>query len=137
ATFDVIGPMPSLSAGNSIVVYNLAASGGTANAYAGDNRASYSSNTATTITLGPGFQFPFVSPGKRFHVVQYPVTYECNPDAGLLRRYWNYAIASMQPTPPSTRAPAASALLATSVSGCEFTYTAVTQRVGVVRLTLQ
>jgi len=38
--------MPALAAGDSIVIYNLAASGATANAYVGDNRAAYSSNTS-------------------------------------------------------------------------------------------
>src|SRR3989454_1114891 len=39
ATFDVIGAMPTFLGGESIVIYNLASSGATANAYVGDNRA--------------------------------------------------------------------------------------------------
>jgi MSHA biogenesis protein MshO len=134
ASFDVIGPMPVFAGGESIVIYNVAASGGTANAYVGDNRAAYSSNTATTITLGAATLFPFTSPGKRFQVVQYPVTYRCDLGTGELRRYWNYAIVDPQPTPP---AGGSDALLATSVSDCTFTYTPVTQRIGVVALKLQ
>ena len=100
--FDVIGPMPVFAGGESIVIYNLASVGGTANAYVGDNRAAYAGNTATSITLSSAFQFPFVSPGKRFQVVQYPVSFECNPNAGVqsLRRYWGYPITATQPTPP-------------------------------------
>src|SRR5262245_30905417 len=49
ASFDVIGPMPVFAGSESIVIYNLAASGSTANAYAGDNRRTYVSSTATTI----------------------------------------------------------------------------------------
>src|SRR5215813_4876030 len=127
ASFDVIGPMPAFAGGESIVVYNLAASGGTANAYAGDNRTSVNvpATTATTIALSPAWQFPFTSPGKRFQIVQYPVTYQCDPTAQTLRRYWGYTIAAAQPTPP---AGGNNSLLATSVSGCAFTYAAVNQR---------
>ena len=135
-SFDVIGPMPTFAGGESIVVYNLAASGATANAYSGDNRAAYASNTATTITLSATKQFPFASPGKRFQVVRYPVTYECNPAAQTLRRYWGYAIAAAQPTPP---AGGSDALLATGVAGCNFSYTvsSATQRAAVLAMTLQ
>ena len=136
-SFDVIGTMPVLAAGNFIVVYNLTADPtiSTANAYSGDNRASYASNTATTITLNPAKQFPFPSPGKRFQVVQYPVTYAC--EAGVLRRYWGYAIQlTPQPTPPSG---GSNALLATSVTDCGFSYSTsgASGRTGTVALRLQ
>jgi MSHA biogenesis protein MshO len=135
SSFDVIGTMPTFVGGESIVVYNLAASGATANAYGGDNRAAYSSNTATTITLTAAKQFPFASPGKRFQVVDYAVTYVCNPPAGELRRYWNYGILAAQPTPPVT---ANNAQLASNVTACSFTYvtSGTAQREGVVSLTL-
>jgi MSHA biogenesis protein MshO len=136
STFDVIGPMPTLAAGDSIVIYNLNSSGATANAYAGDNRAAYGSNTATTITLSAAKLFPFASPGKRFQVVQHPVTYACDLGTGQLRRYWGYAITAAQPTPP---AGGSNALLASNITGCSFTYTTsgTAQRTGVVELTLQ
>jgi MSHA biogenesis protein MshO len=136
ASFDVIGAMPTFAGGESIVIYNLASSGATANAYAGDNRGAYSSNTASTITLAPAKQFPFPSPGKRFQVVQYAVTYACNPGTGELRRYWNYGIVDPQPTPPATPN---NALLASDVAACSFTYatSGVAQRTGVVTLSLQ
>ncbi|MBI3044753.1 MAG: type II secretion system protein [Betaproteobacteria bacterium] len=140
--FDVIGTMPALASGDSIVIYNLTADSAvpTGNAYAGDNREAYSSNTATTITLGAAKQFPFASPGKRFQVVQYPVTYSCDPlplGTGQLRRYWGYSIAAVQPTPP---AGGSNALLATNVSDCSFSYdpaTGASGRTGVVALILQ
>jgi MSHA biogenesis protein MshO len=139
--FDVIGAMPDFSAAGTkyIVVYNLNSAPGVAasNAYGTDNREAYSSNNGTTITLAAAKQFPFASPGKRFHVVQYPVTYHCDPATGVLRRYWGYAFQlSPQPTPP---AGGSNALLATQVSACGFAYTASgsTQRTGVVSLTLQ
>jgi MSHA biogenesis protein MshO len=139
ASFDVIGTMPTFVGGESIVIYNLANSGATANAYIGDNRAAYSSNTPPTITLTAGKQFPFPSPGKRFQVVDYAVTYVCNPPAGELRRYWNYGILAAQPTPPVT---ANNALLASNIpaaGGCSFTYvtSGAAQREGVVSLTLK
>jgi len=136
ASFDVIGTMPALAAGDSIVIYNLAYSGTTANAYVGDNRGAYSSNTPPTITLSPAKQFPFSSPGKRFNVVQYAVTYACNPTTGQLLRYWGYGIVDPQPTPPGG---GSNALLASNVAACSFTYapTGVAQRTGVVALSLQ
>ena len=136
AQFDVIGPMPAFAGGESIVIYNLNSSGGTANAYAGDNRQAYASDNGTTITLAAAKQFPFASPGRRFQVVQYPVTYHCDLGAGVLRRYWGYAISAVQPTPP---AGGNSALLATNVTGCSFSYviSGATQRTGVVALNLE
>lgn len=135
-TFNVIGPMPTLVAGDSIVIYNLNwdPAIATANAYVGDNRAAYASNTATTITLSAATLFPFASPGKRFQVVQYPVTYAC--ESGVLRRYWGYAISSAQPAPP---AGGNSTQLATSVAACSFTYatTGSSARTGVASLTLE
>lgn len=138
ASFDVIGPMPALAAGNSIVVYNLSPAGGSANAYVGDNRAAYSSNTATTITLAAPKQFPYQSPGKRFQVVEHAVTYACDPlpgGAGVLRRHWNYGIVDPQPTAFG----GSNALLAGNITGCSFTYTTSgpTARTGVVALNLQ
>ncbi len=139
--FDVIGAMPTLAAGDSIVIYNLAASGTTANAYVGDNRAAVNvgASTATTIALTAAKQFPFPSPGKRFQVVQSSVTYACNPATGELRRYWGYGIVDPQPTPP---AGGSNALLATNIAplnGCSFTYVAsgAAQRMGVVMLSLK
>jgi len=136
--FDVIGAMPTLAAGDSIVIYNLAASGTTANAYVGDNRAAVdvAASTATTIALAAATKFPFPSPGRRFQVVQSAVTYACNPATGELRRYWGYGIVDPQPTPPAI---GSNALLATGVTACSFTYvtSGAAQRMGVVMLSLK
>lgn len=146
--FDVIGPMPAFASGDSIVIFNVNAeeAGTGSNAYAGDNRARYVSVAGTTLTVeDPGAPpgtpklFPFPSPGRRFHVVRYPVSYVCDPAPGVrqLKRYWNYAIAATQPV---TFAPGTSeALLAHEVTGCVFAYDVnpATQRVGVVSLTLE
>jgi len=139
--FDVIGAMPTLTAGDSIVIYNLASSGTSANAYVGDNRAlvNVGASTATTIALTAATKFPFPSPGKRFQVVQYAVTYACNPATGELRRYWNYGIVDPQPTPPATPNNALLASNVAAVGGCSFTYatSGTAQREGVVSLTLK
>ena len=133
--FDVIGPMPSLAAGDQIVVYNLGPGSGVTDAYTGGNRTAFSSVSAPTVTIAAK-QFPFASPGKRFQVVQYPVTYAC--EAGVLRRYWGYAISAAQPVPPVG---GNSALLATNVNDatCKFSYTTggAGQRTGVVSLSMQ
>ncbi len=133
--FDVIGSMPSFAAGDQIVIYNLGSGTGSTDAYTGGNRTAFSSVSAPTVTIAAK-QFPFASPGKRFQVVQYSVTYAC--EAGVLRRYWGYAISAAQPVPPVG---GNSALLATNVNDatCNFSYTTggATQRTGVVSLTLQ
>jgi MSHA biogenesis protein MshO len=146
SSFDVIGPMPTMAAGDSIVIYNLNwdPAIATANAYVGDNRAAYASNTATTITLSAATLFPYASPGKRFQVVQQPVTYACDPSGGKnVRRIAGYAIQSAQPNnvaaAPLSTAPS-NVLLATAITACSFSYVAAsgaTQRTGVVSLSLQ
>ncbi len=135
SSFDVLGPMPTFVGGESIVVFNLFADAAStsANAYVGDNRRFWFSNTATTISFA-AWTFPFDSPAHRFQVVQYPVTYECDPVGGVLRRYWGYAIASAQATPPGA---GSQALLASNVTGCSFAYAAgVTQRNAVLSATI-
>jgi MSHA biogenesis protein MshO len=136
--FDVIGTMPTMAATDSIVIYNLNSSGATSNAYAGDNREGYASNAGGTITLDSAKLFPLASPGKRFHVVQYPVTYHCDLGTGRLRRYWGYTIQPAQPT-GTLPLDGNSALLATNVADCSFTYATdgATGRTGVLALTLQ
>jgi MSHA biogenesis protein MshO len=64
------------------------------------------------------------SPGRRFHVVTSAVTYECNPNAGTVTRYWDYGIVPTQPS-DSAITPLAGkprALLATRISACSFSY---------------
>jgi MSHA biogenesis protein MshO len=137
--FDVIGPAPAATGGESLVVYNLGPGSDPANAYANppnNNREAIASIVGNTVTLSTTKLFPFASPGKRFQIVQYPVTYAC--ESGVLRRYWGYAIAVAQPVPP---AGGNSALLATNVNvaACNFSYASAagTARTGVVSLTLE
>ena len=143
-SFEVLGTMPVFAANDRVVVYNLGIAGSdayTANT-TNDNTGLYASNTATTVTINPAKLFPFDSPGHRFHVITTPVTYACAPVAGgvggTLTRWQGYDIQSAQPTTlPATGTPS-SALLATNVSSCRFTYEAnlVAQRSGLVTMHL-
>lgn len=136
-SFDVLGPPITLAPGeqNLILVYNLGIPG--ADAYAGDNVSAATSPTGVALNnlaINP-FRFPLESPAHRFQVVSYPVTYECDPGAGVIRRYWNYPIAAAQPTPPSGTS---SALLVRDVTDCFVTYNAsiANVRAGLVTLGL-
>lgn len=136
-SFDVIGPVPALASGNQIVIFNLGTGFSGADAYqaAGNNRAAFGSLAGSTVTLSALKRFPWPSPGKRFHVVETAVTYECNAGAGVVRRYWGYGVNAVQATPP---AGGSNALLASSVSACGFTYNPneLNQRYGIVSITL-
>lgn len=142
-SFDVLGPaLTGMAAGDQIVIYNLGIPG--ADAYEGNtaathNRRSYNGGTGTVnkITITSANPFPLESPGRRFQVVDTPVTYICD-GAGNLWRYWGYPIQSAQ---PSTIAAldgligVAKALLAQNVSACQFAYNAgVTERNGLVAM---
>ncbi len=138
--FTVVGGVPTdrrapIAGADYVVVYNLGPDQEPANAYAdcavGCNRALIASvdNTAGTITLASN---PFAaqassaagvslkSPGHRFHLVSSPVTYACDSATGKLTRHWDYTIASVQPV--TSAALGQSALLASNLSLCEFTY---------------
>lgn len=132
-TFDVLGPVPTLVAGNQIVVYNLYSTGTTSSAYSGDNRTAFSSVAAPTITMVSKL-FPEPSPAKRFHVVSGPVTYGCT--GGQLVRYSGYAYSAAQVAPPG----GTSAILAANVDvdECQFVYTAgaLTERIATVSIIL-
>ena len=139
-SFDVIGTMPTVTAGNLIVVYNTGS--GTTDAYAGGNRTPVSSVSAPTINIDTKL-FPFPSPGSRFFVIESsPVTYVCNPVEGSLRRVSGYTIQPGQPNDiaafPLLTA-TQNSRLATSVSACNITYATggATGRTSVVALTLQ
>ncbi len=143
-----LGPLPDLAAvvpGDTLVVFNLGPGFAGADAYTGGN-----TSPVTAVSAGAGanredridFQnhnFPLASPDNRFQIVSGPVSYVCNPSpvpgAGTLTRIWGYTIAAAQATPPA----GSSALLATGVSECSFTYapSAVAQRNGVVSVRLR
>ena len=137
-TFDVLGPVPTLSAGNHIVVYNLFSTGTVSNAYEGSNRASFVSVAPPTITIAPVISLPFPepSPAKRFHVVTGPVTYGCV--GNQLLRYSGYPYNTAQLAPPVG---GSSAVLAANVdtAACNFSYAegSLGERTGTVSMILQ
>ena len=77
------------------------------------------------VTLNPGFQFAYGSPGKRVYLVSGPVSYLCDTGTGTLTRYSGYTIASAQPSSAATlgAAGATAALVAGNVDSCQFTLT--------------
>lgn len=135
-SFDVIGTAPACTSSQYVVVFNLGPSVSGADAYASaDNRAACSGVASGTVTLSAAFPGLFESPGQRFQVVDTPVTYECAPASGVVRRYWGYSIAASQPTPPSA---GQSALVAKNISACSFAYESLVlaQRAGLVAVGL-
>lgn len=143
-SFDILGATPTspwrgdISVGDRVVVFNTGQTGG--DAYAGDNSAAISA--VPTAAAKPNErvlrfaakQFPAASPYSRFHVISGPVSYVCDPAAGTLTRHWGYSISASQPAPPSG---GQSALLATSVSACGFSYTSgVLSSLGLASLSL-
>lgn len=138
--FDVLGTLSNTPVvGDLVVVYNLGFSG--ADAYAGDNSSSITGISGNTISINAK-QFPFESPGSRFHVVSGPISYVCaglGTDAngtgtGTLRRYWGYTVTLAQVVPPG----GSNALLADKISDCSFVYQpGVTARSGLVSIQLQ
>lgn len=128
-SFDVLGPGVQVEATDSIVVYNLGIAG--ADAYAGDTLRPVNGTSGPNVSsiAFSGTQFPLPSPSNRFQVVEGPVSYVC--EAGTLRRYWNYAVGAARTT-------GSSALLASNVTGCQFTYDplVVANRAGLVTLRL-
>jgi len=132
-SFEVIGSMPILTAGDQIVVYNLSIPG--ADAYLNENRATYSSNAGGVIVFLGSKKFPFESPMRRFQVVHEQVRYICDLTTGNLMRYWGFPV-----QPPVAMVPMGgrSALLASHVSACSFNYDSnvVAQRYGLVTINL-
>lgn len=138
-SFDYLGDALAGQTG-SVVVFNTgqrstagcAASPGGADVYEGCNRSAITSADATKIGISLR-QFPFDSPGRRFHVVPAtgPVTLACeNPGvingngSGTLRLYTNYAVgAGDWGTGAPSAAPAGVGnVLADNVKACAMVY---------------
>jgi MSHA biogenesis protein MshO len=127
-----------------VAVYNLGPGFPGADAYASGAATGGNKSSITGIAAGAGgenvvsFQvhtFQLDSPARRFHVIAGPVTYECDPGAGTIRRFDAYVIAAAQPSPPG----GASALVAKGVSGCTMVYdqSPANRREGVVSMWLR
>ncbi len=134
--FEVLGDLDRApTTGQSIVVYNLSAAGNNGNAYFGDNRTGVGAGSnVNLVNLDPPFQFPRSSPFQRFFIVDESVSYVCDLASNTLTRFSGYGIAAIQPGNPG----GSSALMASNVSACNFTYQPGTfQRAGLVTLRLQ
>lgn len=134
-SFDVLGGVERFGAvavGDLVVIYNLAATGDTANAYAGDNSTPVLLNsTATNINISN--QFPFASPLQRFFIVDTAITYRLRD--GALTRHSGYVFNNNQFNPGA----AAGDLVASNIvlAASQFVYDAGTaSRSGLVRMQL-
>jgi MSHA biogenesis protein MshO len=155
--FKTLGSIPNISQvaidvalnrGDFLVVFNLPSTPATANADAyqfpgsGGNKSKISAAVAgTLINVGQdriafaSNLFTYESPGSRFFIIEGPVTYGCA--GGALTRYWGYTITAAQaPGPP---AGASSAIMASGVTDCTFTYdtSVAAQGAGLVTMALQ
>lgn len=110
------------------------------NAYCGDNVAGIESvdvpGRRLSFVHDAADGFPFPSPRQRFHVVDTPVSFVCNPALRNLTRYDGYPIQAVQPNaaaPP----PVAGRALADGVIACRFAYDPGTStRAALVTVTL-
>ena len=126
-SFDVLGPTVTVSAGESLVVYNLGI--GTANAYAAapnNRRTATAGNGLAKVAFTPAATaLPFASPGSRFQIVGGPISYACELGTSTLWRYTGYGFQVVQPTSLATLnglAGVSRAALATNVTACNFSY---------------
>ncbi len=133
-SFDVLGRLSRTPKTTQfVVVYNVAPTGATGNAFSGVNRAQIGADSSDiNIKLeGSGFEFPLQSPYQRFFIVDEAISYVCQ--AGQLVRYHNYGIPVSQSLAPVGTA----ALVSTNVSSCAFSYDPGTsQRAGLVTFNL-
>lgn len=133
-SFDILGAPIVFQTGDSIAIYNLGIPG--ADAYSGETLRAYSGTSGSAqsnVQFTPATSFPFDSPGHRFQVVETPVTYRCDAATHTLKRYWRYAITSVQTDPPVN---SSSALLAQNID-CRFDYApGINQRSGLITMRL-
>jgi MSHA biogenesis protein MshO len=125
-----------------LVVYNLAPGTPGADAYESGGVTGGNKSLITGVTAGTGSErinfesntFLYESPGRRFFVVEGPVSYVC--DGGSLYRYSGsgYGISAAQPVPPPI---GNRRLLVSGVSSCSFSYDANTNAQGAGLVTLQ
>src|SRR3989442_15422016 len=105
---DVLGLGQIVPNSDFVVVYNLGPGSLNADAYPSGAVTGGQKSRITAVASVAGENvfsiesrtFTYASPGKRFHVVSGPVTYQCipSPTGGQLRRYWGYAISASPPT---------------------------------------
>ena len=142
--FDVLGPMPTITGGDRIVVYNLGAGYAPADVYSGGNVARVFGAVAIPTNRVPMVGNPFAaqsprlpSPSSRFQVVRsvdLVVRYTCN--GGVLTRFAGCSLAT-----PSVCAGAGAVLAGSATTepkaSCTIDYTsAATGRSGLLLVSL-
>jgi MSHA biogenesis protein MshO len=146
-SFDVVGPPLALNASQWLVFYNLGTGVTDSDAYAAstsatdqassNRRAGTGAGMLGTVSMASLAGLPAVDMAApyRVFVVDQPVSYRCDLAAGTITRYQNYGFVATQPDPPSG---GNSAVLATGVTGCRFSYDAavVASRAALVNLAL-
>lgn len=133
-SFDLVGPALTLTAGQDLVFYNLGpgvvgsdayAANGSAAEQAASNRRSSSNGAGAATTIGlvssAGLPVAALASPYRVAAVDPPVSYRCDLGAGTLTRYSGYGFQATQPDPPVS---GSSAVLATGVTACRFSYDA-------------
>jgi MSHA biogenesis protein MshO len=148
--FTSIGGIPNRSAvaaSDYVVVFNLPTGTDKADAYqatatcAAACNKSQLSGVPVAGTGGDVFSFAsntftYESPGRRFFIIEGPVTYACaaSPSGGTLTRFSGYGINATQAAPGG-----GGALLASGVSSCSITYdtSASSTGIGLVTMALQ
>lgn len=143
--FNLMGPGVSLRNGQDLVFYNLGEGITESDAYAPtntftSNRRPYAGATSalvTSIATSAWAALPVAAraPPYRFQAVDPPVTYHCDLAAKTLTRVSGYGFNAALVSPPSA---GNSAVLATGVTACSFSYeaNAVASRAGLVSMAL-
>lgn len=152
--FNVIGPFsqiakPFSSMTHHLAIYNVGVTGAdayelanvmtpagtqidiSADTFAGEDR----------VNLSPAFRFAFGSPTQRVFLVDGPISYICDSNAGSMTRYSDYTIAQNHSDRDSAAellaAGATASLVAGQVTACLFNYAAGTaERAGMVTMEL-
>jgi len=146
--FTSIGDVPNsadVKTTDYLVVFNLPTGTDKADAYQSSCGSACNKAAITTQPLAAGTggyrvdfaggnTFTYESPGRRFFIIEGPVTYGCS--GGTLTRYWGYGINPGQIAPPTG---GSSAVLATGVTECGFTYdtSVAAQGAGLVTMRLR
>ena len=143
--FNLMGPGVNLRNGQDLVFYNLGEGITESDAYAPtntftSNRRPYAGATSalvTSIATSAWAALPVAAraPPYRFQAVDPPVTYHCDLAAKTLTRVSGYGFNAALVSPPSA---GNSAVLATGVTACSFSYeaNAVASRAGLVSMAL-
>ncbi len=148
-SFEVLGPVPVYSSGQSLVITNLG-SGSGADAYSvltdsSSNRSPLSSangdDTLFSTDSSPlhvvrfdSKQFPVPSPDSRFHIVDPPVSYVCDTTAKTFKRHQGYGWNPSQVAPPVG---GIAATVSSMVSACSLRYSlGITSRTGLATVSL-